>query len=265
MQPLANIAAMAARKGGDMLLRQLNRLDRIKVETKGRNDFVSEADHQAEAVIVDTILHHYPDHAILAEEGGARGESDHVWIIDPLDGTTNFLHGFPVFCVSVGLRIRGRLEHGVIYDPLRQELFTASRGEGAQLDGRRIRVANRRSLADALIGTGFPYRGGTAGLDPYMALLKDVIRSSAGVRRPGAAALDLAYVAAGRLDGFWETGLKPWDLAAGALMIREAGGIISGLDGSEDFMETGHVLAGSPKIYAALARLTAGHVRDLLV
>ena len=251
MQPLANIAAMAARKGGDMLLRQLNQLDRLKVETKGRNDFVSEADRQAEAVIVDTILHHYPDHAILAEEGGAQGESDHVWIIDPLDGTTNFLHGFPVFCVSVGLQIRGRLEHGVIYDPLRQEMFTASRGEGAQLDGRRIRVANRRDLADALIGTGFPYRRGTAALDPYMALLKDVIRNAAGVRRPGAAALDLAYVAAGRLDGFWETGLKPWDLAAGALLIREAGGIISGLDGSEGFMETGHVLAGSPKIYAA--------------
>src|SRR6056297_2209559 len=264
MQPLANIAAMAARKGGDMLLRQLNQLDRLKVETKGRNDFVSEADRQAEAVIVDTILNHYPDHAILAEEGGARGESDHLWIIDPLDGTTNFLHGFPVFCVSVGLQIRGRLEHGVIYDPLRQEMFTASRGEGAQLDGRRIRVTNRRDLADALIGTGFPYRRGTAGLDPYMALLKDVIRTSAGVRRPGAAALDLAYVAAGRLDGFWETGLKPWDLAAGALLIREAGGIISGLDGSEGFMETGHVLAGSPKIYAALARLTAPHLDGLL-
>jgi len=264
MHPLANIAAMAARKGGDMLLRQLNQLDRIKVETKGRNDFVSEADRQAEAVIVDTILHHHPDHAILAEEGGARGESDHVWIIDPLDGTTNFLHGFPVFCVSIGLRIRGRLEHGVIYDPLRQEMFTASRGEGAQLDGRRIRVSNRRQLADALIGTGFPYRRGTAGLDPYMALLKDVIRNAAGVRRPGAAALDLAYVAAGRLDGFWETGLKPWDLAAGALLIREAGGIISGLDGSEDFLETGHVLAGSPKIYAALAQVSARHLAGVL-
>jgi myo-inositol-1(or 4)-monophosphatase len=264
MQPLANIAAMAARKGGDMLLRQLNQLDRLKVETKGRNDFVSEADRQAEAVIVDTILNHYPDHAILAEEGGARGESDHLWIIDPLDGTTNFLHGFPVFCVSVGLQIRGRLEHGVIYDPLRQEMFTASRGEGAQLDGRRIRVTNRRDLADALIGTGFPYRRGSAGLDPYMALLKDVIRNAAGVRRPGAAALDLAYVAAGRLDGFWETGLKPWDLAAGALLIREAGGIISGLDGSEGFMETGHVLAGSPKIYAGLARLAAGHLKGIL-
>lgn len=264
MHPLANIAARAARKGGDTLLRQLNQLDRIKVETKGRNDFVSEADRQAEQVIVDTILHHYPDHAILAEEGGARGQSDHVWIIDPLDGTTNFLHGFPVFCVSVGLQIRGRLEHGVIYDPLRQEMFTASRGEGAQLDGRRIRVANRRHLPDALIGTGFPYRRGSAGLDPYMALLKDVIRHAAGVRRPGAAALDLAYVAAGRLDGFWETGLKPWDLAAGALLIREAGGIISGLDGSEDFMESGHVLAGSPKIYAALAQLASGHLAGIL-
>ncbi len=247
-----------------MLLRQLNQLDRLKVETKGRNDFVSEADRQAEAVIVDTILQHHPDHAILAEEGGASGESDHVWIIDPLDGTTNFLHGFPVFCVSVAVQIRGRLEHGVIYDPLRQEMFTASRGEGAQLDGRRIRVANRRQLADALIGTGFPYRHRSGGLEPYLALLADVIRNTSGVRRPGAAALDLAYVAAGRLDGFWETGLKSWDLAAGALMIREAGGIVSGLDGGENFLDTGHVLAGSPRIYAGLARLAAPHIGPIL-
>ena len=247
-----------------MLLRQLKQLDRIKVETKGRNDFVSDADRQAEAAIIDVILQHYPDHAILAEEGGAMGESDHVWIIDPLDGTTNFLHGFPVFCVSVAVQVRGRLEHGVIYDPLRQEMFTASRGEGAQLDGRRIRVASRRQLADALVGTGFPYRHREGGLAPYLAMLADVIRDSAGVRRPGAAALDLAYVAAGRLDGFWETGLKPWDLAAGALMIREAGGIVSGLDGSENFLESGHVLAGSPKIYAALARLAARHSEAIL-
>ena len=263
MHALLNVAVMAAHRGGDSLLRSLKKLDRIKVEQKGRNDFVSEADRAAERAVIETILKHYPDHAILAEESGRHGESDHVWVIDPLDGTTNFLHGFPVFSVSVAVLVNGRQEHAAIYDPLRQELFTASRGQGAQLDGRRIRVSGATKLDRSLLGTGFPYRDSNAALGPYMKMFTHALESCAGVRRPGSAALDLAYVAAGRLDGFWETGLSQWDLAGGTLMIREAGGIVSGLDGSENYLQTGHVLAGSPKIYAALATLFAADVREM--
>ena len=255
MNALLNVAVMAARRGGNSLIRSLPKLDKLKVERKGHNDFVSEADRDAEAAVIETIHKHYPDHAILAEESGARGESDYVWIIDPLDGTTNFLHGFPVFSVSVALQHRGRTEHGVVYDPLRQELFTASRGSGAQLDGRRIRVSGGASLERALLGTGFPYRQSNKELEPYMAMLVSAIRNTAGIRRAGSAALDLCYVAAGRLDAFWETGLAPWDIAAGALIIREAGGIVSGMDGSENYLDTGHVLTGTPKIYSAVAKL----------
>ena len=262
MHAFLNVAVMAARKGGNSLIRSLNNLGRIKVEKKGRNDFVSEADRTAEAAVIDTILKHYPDHQILAEESGEQGDSDHVWIIDPLDGTTNFLHGFPVFCVSIALAIKGRTEHAAVYDPLRDELFTASRGSGAQLNGRRIRVSGQTRLELALLGTGFPFRDGSKELEPYLGMFRKAIEQSAGVRRPGAAALDLAYVAAGRYDGFWETGLAAWDIAAGSLLIREAGGMVSGLDGSEDFLDTGHVLAGTPKIYLAMAKLFA---RDIQV
>lgn len=263
MHALLNVAVMAARRGGDTLLRHMHKLDTLKVEQKGRNDFVTEADHAAERAIIGVIHKHYPDHAILAEESGVHGESDHVWIIDPLDGTTNFLHANPVFCVSVALKIGTRIEHAAVYDPLRQELFTASRGAGAQLDGRRIRVSRTRSLEDALIGTGFPYRDSNLAIGPYLEMFRKAIEQSAGVRRPGAAALDLCYVAAGRFDAFWETGLKPWDIAAGALLIREAGGIVSGLDGGENYLDTGHVLAGAPKVYARLARLFAPEIREL--
>jgi len=263
MHALLNVAVMAARRGGDTLIRNLNKLDKMKVEQKGRNDFVSDADRAAERAVIDTILRHYPEHAILAEESGAQGESDYLWIIDPLDGTTNYLHGFPVFAVSVGLTHKGRLEHGAVYDPLRQELFTASRGSGAQLDGRRIRVSRNTSLERALLGTGFPYRDSSLALAPYLKMLEKAICDTAGVRRAGAAALDLCYVGAGRLDAFWETGLSQWDLAAGALIIREAGGIISGLDGSEDFLHTGHVLTGSPKIYSAIARLFGPEIKEM--
>jgi myo-inositol-1(or 4)-monophosphatase len=262
MHALLNIAVMAAHRGGDTLIRNLNKLEKLKVELKGRNDFVSEADRAAESAVIDTILKHYPDHAILAEESGPQGESEYLWVIDPLDGTTNFLHGFPVFAVSVGLLHRGRPEHAAVYDPLRQELFTASRGQGAQLDGHRIRVSGCKALDRALIGTGFPFRDANLGFESYMGMLKKAIQHTAGVRRAGAAALDLCYVAAGRLDAFWETGLSPWDLAAGALIIREAGGIVSGLNGAEDFLQTGHVLAGTPKIYAAVAKLFAGEIAD---
>jgi myo-inositol-1(or 4)-monophosphatase len=253
MHALLNVAVMAARRAGSALIKKMVNLEKLKVEQKGHNDFVSDADLAAEKAIINCILKHYPDHAILAEESGIQGESDTVWIIDPLDGTTNYLHGFPVFAVSIGVQIKGRMEHAVVYDPLRQELFTATRGQGAHLEGRRIRVSGQKQLERSLIGTGFPFRQADQEIGPYMDMLGNVIRGTAGVRRPGAAALDLAYVAAGRLDAFWETGLKSWDLAAGSLLIREAGGIISGLDGSEGFLDKGHVLTGTPKIYAALA------------
>ena len=264
MHALLNVAIAAARRGGDTLIRSIPKLDKLKVEQKGRNDFVSEADHNAERAVISTIHKHYPDHAILAEESGAQGESEYTWIIDPLDGTTNFLHGFPVFAVSVAVQHKDRIEHGVVYDPLRQELFTASRGQGAQLDGRKIRVSGRRSLERALLGTGFPFRDSNLAIAPYMKMLEKAICDTAGVRRCGAAALDLCYVAAGRLDAFWETGLMAWDLAAGSLIIREAGGLISGLDGSEDYLDSGHVLTGSPKVYTAVARLFDPEIRSIL-
>lgn len=263
MHALLNVAVMAARRGGGSLIRSLNKLGQIKVELKGRNDFVSEADRNAEQAVIETILKHYPEHAILAEESGAHGDSDHVWVIDPLDGTTNFLHGFPVFCVSIGLLVKGRAEHAAIYDPMRDELFTASRGAGAQLNGRRIRVSGQTRLERSLLGTGFPFRDSNESFGPYMNMLRRAIESSAGIRRPGSAALDLAYVAAGRYDAFWETGLAKWDIAAGSLMIREAGGIVSGLDGSEDYLDNGHILAGTPKIYSAVARLFAADIKAM--
>ena len=255
---------MAARRAGSVLIKKMRSLEKLDVEKKGHNDFVSEADLAAEQTAIDCIHKHYPDHAIHAEESGVQGESDTVWIIDPLDGTTNFLHGFPVFAVSIGVQVNGRMEHGVVYDPIRQELFTASRGQGAQLDGRRIRVSRRTHIEHALVGTGFPFRQADEEIEPYLTMLGKVVRNTSGVRRPGAAALDLAYVAAGRLDAFWETGLAPWDLAAGSLLIRESGGIVSGLDGSENFMESGHILCGTPKIYAGLAKLCAPEISKLV-
>jgi len=264
MHALLNVAVMAARRAGAVLGRNFKKLDKLTVEKKGHNDFVSSADLAAERAIIDVIHKHYPDHAIHAEESGISGESDHVWIIDPLDGTTNYLHGFPVFAVSIGLQINGRLEHAVVYDPMREELFTASKGEGAQLDGRKIRVSGNKDLDRALIGTGFPVRQADTEMGPYLSMLGKVVKNTSGVRRPGAAALDLCYVAVGRLDAFWETGLQPWDLAAGTLIIREAGGIISALDGAENHLETGHVLAGTPRIYRGLAKLCAKEIKAIL-
>jgi len=263
MHPLLNVAVMSARRAGSALIKKMVNLEKLKVEQKGHNDYVSDADRAAEKAVINCILKHYPDHAILAEESGVQGESDTVWIVDPLDGTTNYLHGFPVFAVSIGVQINGRMEHAVVYDPLRQELFTASRGEGAHLDGRRIRVSGQKQLERALVGTGFPYRQADEEIEPYLKMLAKVVRSTSGVRRPGAAALDLVYVAAGRLDAFWETGLAPWDLAAGVLIIREAGGMVSGLDGSENFLETGHILTGTPRIYRELAKLCAPEIKQL--
>jgi myo-inositol-1(or 4)-monophosphatase len=256
---LLNIAVMAARRAGEVIVRNLNRLESLTVTSKGRNDFVSEVDRAAEAEIIGIIRKHYPHHAFLAEESGASGEDETVWIIDPLDGTTNFLHGFPTFAVSIACQQRGRLEHAVIYDPISQELFTSSRGGGAHLDNRRIRVSKQRTLEGSLISTGFPYRANTRFIDSYMLMLKSVMQETAGVRRPGAASLDLAYVAAGRADAFWEIGLSPWDTAAGTLLIQEAGGRIGTLSGGE-FRQGGNVLAGTPKVYAALLEVLAPHL-----
>ena len=264
MHALLNVAVMAAHRAGDTLTKKMVNLAKLKVEKKGRNDFVSDADHAAEKAALSVIQKHYPEHAIQAEESGMTGESDTVWIIDPLDGTTNYLHGFPVFAVSIGVQVKGRMEHAAVYDPTRQELFTASRGQGAQLDGHKIRVSRHNVLENALIGTDFPYRQtDDDNLLPHFDMLSKVAKNASGLRQIGAAALDLCYVAAGRLDGFWHTGLKPWDVAAGSLIIREAGGIISGLDGSENFMETGHVLTGPAKIYSSLARLCAKEIKAL--
>jgi myo-inositol-1(or 4)-monophosphatase len=259
VQALLNIAVRAARRAGEVIVRSLNRLESLAISSKGRNDFVTEVDHAAEREIIGIIRRHYPQHAFLAEESGRTGEHDTLWIIDPLDGTTNFLHGFPVFAVSIACQVRGRLEHAVVYDPMRQELFTASRGAGAHLDNHRMRVSKARTLEGALIATGFPYRANTRYLDDYLGMLKAVTQQVAGVRRPGSAALDLAYVAAGRVDGFWEIGLAAWDTAAATLLIQEAGGRIGTLTGAE-YRQEGHVVAGTPKVYADLIELLAPHI-----
>lgn len=261
MQPLLNIAVRAARRAADVIVRSLNRLDSLQVSSKGRNDFVTDVDRQAEAEIIATIRKAYPDHAFLAEESGASGNNPTEWIIDPLDGTTNFMHGFPTFSVSIACRHRGRLEHAVVYDPMRQEVFTASRGDGAHLENRRIRVSKQRTLEGSLVATGFPYRANVKYLDCYLGMLKAVMQQTAGIRRPGSAALDLAYVAAGRVDAFWEIGLSPWDTAAGTLLIQEAGGRIGTLVGA-DYQQGGHVVAGTPRVYEALLELLAPHVPD---
>src|SRR5271168_789104 len=256
MQPLLNIAMRAARRAGDLIVKSLSRLDSLKIDTKGRNDFVTDIDRKAEADIIATIRRSYPQHAVLAEESGRSGENEFVWIIDPLDGTTNFLHGFPTFAVSIALQHKGRLQHAVVYDPMRQEFFTASRGDGAQLEGKKIRVSSQRSLEGALISTGFPYRMAAAHVDDYLAILKVIMNTAAGVRRPGAASLDLAYVAAGRIDGFWEFGLAPWDTAAGTLLIQEAGGRVGTPTGTEYALGP-NVIAGNPKVYQALLEAIA--------
>jgi myo-inositol-1(or 4)-monophosphatase len=259
IHPMLNTAVKAARRAGGVINRATRNLDILTVRAKSANDFVSEVDHEAERAIVDTLRAAYPDHAILAEEGGATGHSDYVWIVDPLDGTTNFLHGFPQYAVSIGLMHRGVLNQAVVYDPSRNDLFTASRGRGAFLNDQRIRVSRRTRLSDALLGTGFPFRQ-FAHIDTYLAILREVMEKAPGVRRPGAAALDLAYVAAGRLDAFWEFGLSPWDMAAGALLIIEAGGLVGDLEGNDGYMDRGNIVAGNPKVFAQLVQLIAPHL-----
>ena len=254
MHPLLNIAVKAARRAGSIINRAALAGGGREVRAKRANDFVTEVDQAAEAAIIDIIRKAYPEHAIVAEESGASrggGESETTWIIDPLDGTTNFIHGFPQYCVSIGVQHRGTLTQAVVFDPAKDELYTATRGRGAFLNDRRIRVTSRTHLREALVGTGFPFKE-LSRLDAYMAALRTVMTSSAGVRRAGAAALDLAYVAAGRLDAFWELGLSKWDMAAGALLVQEAGGLVGDLAGGADFMESGDIIAGTPKVHAEL-------------
>ena len=256
MHPMLNIAVRAARAAGNVIIRQIDQAQDLPATEKSRNDFVTEVDRQAENVIIDTLLKAYPKHAILAEESGARGNSEYVWIIDPLDGTTNFMHAFPHFAVSIALQHKGVLQQAVIYDPMRQELFTTSRGDGAYLNDRRIRVSKRKNLDGALIGTGFPF-GESDHLDRFLETCRAILPVTAGIRRAGAATLDLAYVACGRLDGFWEFGLKPWDIAAGALLIEEAGGLITDIKGGNSFIESGSVLSGSPGVHELMLPLLA--------
>jgi myo-inositol-1(or 4)-monophosphatase len=257
---MLNTAVKAARRAAAIINRASFDIDRVNVTKKRHNDFVTEVDQAAEQAIIEVLKTAYPDHAVLAEESGASSnlhdESENVWIIDPLDGTTNFIHGFPQYCVSIALQQRGQITQAVVYDPNRNDLFTATKGAGAYLNDKRIRVARRDKLADGLIGTGFPFRD-MEGLDDYMQMFRIFTERCAGLRRPGAAALDLAYVAAGRLDGFFEKGLHPWDMAAGSLLITEAGGIVGNFSGESDYLHRGQVLAGSPKIFAQMVPLLA--------
>ena len=253
MHPMLNIAVKAARRAGSIINRAALEGGALEVKAKNKNDFVTQVDKAAEQAIIGVIHAAYPDHSILAEESGDTpgARAEYRWVIDPLDGTTNYIHGFPQYCVSVALEHRGVPTHGVVYDPGKNELFTASRGRGAFLDDRRMRVSKCTRLQDALVGTGFPYKE-VSRLDLYMRQLRTMMTSSAGVRRAGAAALDLAYVAAGRLDAFWEMGLSRWDMAAGALLIQEAGGMVADLQGGADFLDRGEIAAATPKVLPEL-------------
>jgi myo-inositol-1(or 4)-monophosphatase len=275
---MLNIAVKAARRAGAIINRASLDAGSFDVQLKRKNDFVTDVDKAAENAAIDIIQRTYPEHAILAEESGAiagkpaqkgagknASDADYTWIIDPLDGTTNFIHGFPQYAVSIGVKHRDQLVHGVIYDPSRNELFTASKGRGAYLNERRIRVSRRAKLDEALVGTGFPYRD-LRGLNEYVAMFRAVISHTAGIRRAGAASLDLAYVACGRFDAFFEVGLSPWDMAAGALMIQEAGGLVGELrhdmEGGPGFMESGRIIGGNPKIFGHLLQLIGPLSRD---
>ncbi|HSI59616.1 MAG TPA: inositol monophosphatase family protein [Ideonella sp.] len=265
LHPMLNIAIKAARAAGAIINRASLDIDVLKVSSKGANDFVTEVDQAAEAAIIDILLTAYPGHAILAEESGREHgskDSDFLWIIDPLDGTTNFIHGFPVYAVSIALAFRGVVQQAVVYDPTRNDLFMASRGRGAFINDKRLRVSKRTRLADALVGTGFPFRKGD-NFQRYLKMMEAVMPACAGLRRPGSAALDLCYVAAGYYDGFFEAGLQPWDIAAGSLMITEAGGLIGNFTGEADFLYQREVVAGCPKVYGQLVQLLTPFTRIL--
>jgi myo-inositol-1(or 4)-monophosphatase len=254
---MLNVAIKAARAAGAIINRAALDVEAVRISQKQVNDFVTEVDHASEKIIIDTLLTAYPDHGILAEESGSthgNPTSDHIWIIDPLDGTTNFIHGFPVYCVSIALQVRGKIEQAVIYDPTRNDLFTATKGRGAFMNDRRLRVSKRIRLQECIISTGFPFRKGD-NFNQYLRMMGDVMQRTAGLRRPGSAALDLAYVAAGFTDGFFETGLSPWDVAAGSLLVTEAGGLIGNFTGESDFLEQKECLAGAPRIYGQLVSI----------
>ncbi len=252
MHPLQTIAVRAARAAGDTIMRATENMDKVRADVKGRNDFVTDIDRRAEQRIIETIQKTHPDHAFLAEESGESGENSEVqWIIDPIDGTTNFVRGMPHFAISIAAQIKGKVEVGVVYDPVREELFTAARGSGAQLNGKRIRVSEARNLDQTLLATGFPFRS-MSQFDEYMTLFSKLYPKCGDMRRAGSAALDLAYVAAGRFDGFFEFGLKWWDIAAGSLLVAEAGGIIADLKGNPNFKQSESILAANPKIFKAI-------------
>lgn len=260
---MLNVAVKAARAAGSIINRASLDLDALKINTKSPNDFVTEVDQRAEEIIIETLLAAYPGHGILAEESGrshGAQNSDYVWIIDPLDGTTNFIHGFPFYAVSIALAFRDQVQQAVVYDPTRNDLFYASKGRGAYLNDKRLRVSKRTRMSDALIGTGFPFRKGD-NFRRYVKMFEEVMQACAGVRRPGAAALDLCYVAAGQYDAFFETGLHPWDVAAGSLMITEAGGLIGNFTGEADYLYQREVVAGNPKIYGQMVSMLAPYSR----
>ena len=257
LHPMLNVAIKAARAAGAIINRAALDVEAVRISQKQVNDFVTEVDHASEKIIIETLLTAYPDHGILAEESGrefGNPLADHIWIIDPLDGTTNFIHGFPVYCVSIALQVRGKIEQAVIYDPTRNDLFTATKGRGAFMNDRRLRVSKRIRLQECIISTGFPFRKGD-NFNQYLRMMGDVMQRTAGLRRPGSAALDLAYVAAGFTDGFFETGLSPWDVAAGSLLVTEAGGLIGNFTGESDFLEQKECLAGAPRIYGQLVSI----------
>src|SRR6187402_148490 len=257
LHPMLNVAVKAARAAGAIINRAALDVEAVRISQKQVNDFVTEVDHASERVIIETLLTAYPGHGILAEESGTEHgakDSDYVWIIDPLDGTTNFIHGFPIYCVSIALAVKGKVEQAVIYDPSRNDLFTATKGRGAYMNDRRLRVSKRIDLRQCLISTGFPFRPGD-NFNTYLKMMSDVMQRTAGLRRPGAAALDLAYVAAGFTDGFFETGLSAWDVAAGSLLVTEAGGLIGNFTGESEFLEQRECVAGTPKVYGQLVAL----------
>jgi len=252
---MLNTAVKAARKAGSIITRSSHDLDKLTIRRKQQNDFVSEVDHAAEEAVISVLREAYPDHGFLGEESGYHDkDAEYLWVIDPLDGTTNFLHGNPQYCVSIALLHKGALNQAVVFDPNRNELFTASKGAGAFLNDRRIRVSKTDKIEDSLLGTGFPFRE-VDRLDEYLKMLENAMKTCSGVRRPGAAALDLAWVACGRLDGFWEMGLSSWDMAAGALLIREAGGLVGDFAGEDKYLDSGRIVAANSKLFAALLRL----------
>ncbi len=261
---MLSIAVKAAREAGRIINRASQDVGAIAIQTKTYNDFVSDVDRSAEQAIIDILKDAYPDHGFWGEESGHDNhEADNIWIIDPLDGTTNFLHGFPQYCISIALQQKGVLTQAVIYDPVRNDLFTATKGRGAFLNDKRIRVTNRSKLQDSLIATGFPYRDFTH-LDTYLGMFKDMIKKTTGIRRPGSAALDLAYVAVGWVDGFFEINLSAWDIAAGGLIVQEAGGIVGDFEGNESWLETGNIVAANPKVFAQMLQVLNPHLTPAL-